>query len=66
MPFMNRVGVVFLLSLAGAVLVSLVAPQKTPVSVVTLEGVSYKTSTGFNIAGVGVILILIALYATWW
>lgn len=66
MPFMNRVGVVFLLSLAGAVLVSLVAPQKKVVSVVTLEGVSYKTSTGFNIAGVGVILILIALYATWW
>jgi len=66
MPFMNRVGVVFLLSLAGAVLVSLVAPQKKAVSVVTLEGVSYKTSTGFNIAGLGVILILIALYATWW
>jgi SSS family solute:Na+ symporter len=66
MPFMNRVGVVFLLSLVGAVVVSLVAPQKAPVSVVTLEGVSYKTSTGFNIAGVGVILILIALYATWW
>jgi SSS family solute:Na+ symporter len=63
---MNRVGVVFLLSLAGAVLVSLVAPQKKVVSVVTLEGISYKTSTGFNIAGVGVILILIALYATWW
>ncbi|ADG12004.1 sodium/sugar symporter [Caulobacter segnis] len=66
MPFMNRVGVVFLLSLAGAVLVSLAAPQKKVVSVVTLEGVSYKTSTGFNIAGVGVVLILIALYATWW
>ncbi|WP_454714166.1 sodium/sugar symporter [Caulobacter segnis] len=66
MPFMNRVGVVFLLSLAGAVLVSLVAPQKKEVSVVTLEGVNYKTSTGFNIAGIGVILILIALYATWW
>ena len=66
MPFMNRVGVVFLLSLAGAVLVSLAAPQKKAVSVVTLEGVSYKTSTGFNIAGLGVILILIALYATWW
>jgi len=66
MPFMNRVGVVFLLSLAGAVLVSLAAPQKKVVSVVTLEGVSYKTSTGFNIAGLGVILILIALYATWW
>lgn len=66
MPFMNRVGVVFLLSLAGAILVSLAAPQKKAVSVVTLEGVSYKTSTGFNIAGLGVILILVALYATWW
>jgi SSS family solute:Na+ symporter len=66
MPFMNRVGVVFLLALAAAVIVSLVAPQKREVNVVSLEGVSYKTTNGFNIAGVGVILILIALYAVWW
>jgi SSS family solute:Na+ symporter len=66
MPFMNRVGLVFLLTLAAAIIVSLVAPQKKEVNVVTLEGVSYKTTTGFNIAGLGVILILIALYATWW
>ncbi|MEJ2814904.1 sodium/sugar symporter [Caulobacter sp. CCG-8] len=66
MPFMNRVGLVFLLALAAAVLVSLVAPQKKEVNVVSLEGVSYKTTTGFNIAGLGVIVILIALYATWW
>ncbi|MGR4864578.1 sodium/sugar symporter [Caulobacter sp. LARHSG274] len=65
-PFMNRVGLVFLLTLAAAIIVSLVAPQKKDVNVVTLEGVSYKTTTGFNIAGLGVILILIALYATWW
>ncbi|ALL14216.1 sodium/sugar symporter [Caulobacter henricii] len=65
-PFMNRVGLVFLLTLAAAVIVSLVAPQKKVVNVVSLEGVSYKTTPGFNIAGVGVILILIALYATWW
>jgi SSS family solute:Na+ symporter len=66
MPFMNRVGVVFLLTLAAAVVVSLVAPQKKEVNVVSLEGVSYKTTKGFNIAGLGVIIILIALYATWW
>jgi len=66
MPFMNRVGLVFLLALGAAVLVSLVAPQKKEVNVVSLEGVSYKTTNGFNIAGLGVILILIALYATWW
>jgi len=65
-PFMNRVGLVFLLTLAAAVIVSLVAPQKKEVNVVSLEGVSYKTTTGFNIAGLGVILILIALYAIWW
>ena len=66
MPFMNRVGVVFLLSLAAAVLVSLIAPAKTRVSVVTLEGVSYKTSRGFKIAAICVILILVGMYATWW
>lgn len=66
LPFMNRVGLVFLLALGAAVLVSLVAPQKKAVNVVTLEGVSYKTTNGFNIAGLGVILILVALYATWW
>jgi SSS family solute:Na+ symporter len=65
-PFMNRVGLVFLLTLAAAVIVSLVAPQKKEVNVVSLEGVSYKTTTGFNIAGLGVIVILIALYAIWW
>ena len=65
-PFMNRVGLVFLLTLAAAILVSLVAPQKKEVNVVSLEGVSYKTTTGFNIAGLGVIVILVALYATWW
>jgi SSS family solute:Na+ symporter len=65
-PFMNRVGLVFLLTLAAAIIVSLVAPQKKAVNVVSLEGVSYKTTTGFNIAGLGVIVILVALYAIWW
>jgi SSS family solute:Na+ symporter len=65
-PFMNRVGLVFLLTLAAAVLVSLAAPQKKEVNVVSLEGVSYKTTNGFNIAGLGVIVILVALYAIWW
>ncbi|CAN5533094.1 sodium/sugar symporter [soil metagenome] len=65
-PFMNRVGLVFLLTLAAAIITALVAPQNKAVNVVSLEGVSYKTTTGFNIAGLGVILILIALYAIWW
>jgi len=65
-PFMNRVGVVFLITLAAAVAVSLIRPAKVAVSTVTLQGISFKTSTVFNLAGVGVIGILIALYSIWW
>jgi SSS family solute:Na+ symporter len=66
LPFMNRVGVVFLVSLVGAVLVSLLSPPKTGTMQIKLDGVSYKTSMGFNIAGAGVIAFLIAVYAIWW
>jgi hypothetical protein len=31
-----------------------------------LASVRYKTSAGFNIGALGVVLILVALYATWW
>ena len=63
---MNRVGVVFLLSLAAAVIVSLVKPAQVAKNTITLDGVDHSTSGVFNIASVGVIVILIALYATWW
>jgi SSS family solute:Na+ symporter len=65
-PFMNRMGLVFLISLALAVLISLVVKARGDANRVTMEGVSFRTPAVFNIAGLGVILILIALYATWW
>ena len=65
-PFMNRMGLVFLISLALAVIVSLVVKGRGNANRVTMEGVSFGTPATFNIAGIGVILILIALYATWW
>jgi SSS family solute:Na+ symporter len=33
---------------------------------ITTEGVTYRTTTGFNIAAFVVVAILVALYATWW
>lgn len=66
LPFMNRVGVVFLAALAAAVIVSLLSPPKEGTMQIRLDGVSYRTSAGFNIAGVGVILFLVAVYAIWW
>ncbi len=66
LPFMNRMVVVFLLALALAMIVSVLRPRPAEANLITTSDVSYKTGAGFNIASVGVILILIALYATWW
>lgn len=66
LPFMNRMGVVFLATLILAVVVSMLRPQAKEANRVVTSDVSYRTSASFNIAGTGVILILIALYATWW
>jgi SSS family solute:Na+ symporter len=65
-PFINRMGVVFLVSLALAVIVSLATPQRPDVDTIDTGNVRYKTSAGFNAGALGVVLILIALYATWW
>lgn len=65
-PFMNRMMIVFFISLALAVIVSLVRPARADSNRITMQGVSFGTTTGFNIAGAIVIVILIALYTAWW
>ncbi|MBB5715630.1 sodium/sugar symporter [Sphingomonas aerophila] len=65
-PFMDRMGIVFLISLALCVVVSLATPQRPGTDTIDTGSVRYGTRTGFNIGAVGIILILIALYATWW
>jgi solute:Na+ symporter, SSS family len=65
-PFMRRMEIAFVLSFVLAVIVSLLRPVRKESNRVTMEGVSFKTPAVFNIGALGVILILIALYATWW
>ncbi|WP_439571852.1 sodium/sugar symporter [Sphingomonas sp.] len=65
-PFMNRMMIVFFISLALAVVVSLVRPAREGSNRITMQGVSFGTTAGFNIAGAIVIVILIALYTAWW
>jgi len=65
-PFMNRVGYVFLICLAAAIAVSLALPRKAQTSTIDVTDVDYSTSTGFNIASVIVVGILVFLYATFW
>jgi SSS family solute:Na+ symporter len=66
LPFMDRMGLVFLASLALAVIVSLAVPARREVNLIVTKDVSFATPASFNIASLGVILILIALYATYW
>lgn len=66
LPFIDRVGVVFILCILLAVIISLASGGKVQEKAVELQGIEFKTETSFNIAALGVILILIALYTAWW
>ncbi|MGI2258051.1 sodium/sugar symporter [Shewanella sp. GXUN23E] len=66
LPFMDRVGLVFILCGLLAILVSLVEQNKVQPKAIELADVNFVTSKGYNIAGVAVALILIAEYSAWW
>ena len=68
LPFIDRVGLVFLLCAMIAVGVSLFfrAGRQDHGSAVNHRDIDYTTTSGFNTATIGVILVLSALYATWW
>jgi SSS family solute:Na+ symporter len=65
-PFMDRVGLVFLACLAIAVALSLLQRPSGAALRVDLKNIDYSTSAGFNAAALAVTAIMIAIYATWW
>jgi SSS family solute:Na+ symporter len=66
LPFMDRVGLVFLLCLALAVGLSMLQAPRTAALRVDLRNVDYSTDTTFNTASVLLLVILIVLYAVFW
>jgi SSS family solute:Na+ symporter len=66
LPFIDRVGLVFLLALALAVIVSLVTPHAPEKDIIQTRDVDYRTSGAFNIGAVAVLAILVALYTLFW
>ena len=65
LPFIDRVGIVFLLCLGIAVAWSLARPQPQP-GYIEPSGVSFSTTSGFNAAAIVVTCILAFFYITWW
>lgn len=66
LPFMDRVGLVFLMALALAAVVSTIAPGRGDANRIRTDNVEYGTTLAFNAGAFGVIAILIALYAAFW
>jgi SSS family solute:Na+ symporter len=66
LPFIDRMGIVFVAALAIAVVLSFVLPASAGSDRITTSGISYRTNSGFNVASGAIVAILIALYATWW
>lgn len=65
-PFLDRMAIVFLAALVLSVALSYLMPAAADADRITTDGVSYKTTSSFNIASFAVAAILIALYSTWW
>ena len=66
MPFLNRVGWVFWISLSACVAVSLWMPEKTTGKSVDLTHIDFSTSRTFNGLALGVVVILVSLYVLLW
>ena len=66
LPFMDRVGLVFILCMVLAVVVSLVENKGNHENAVDLKGISFGTSKSFSVSTAAVCLILAGFYTTWW
>lgn len=66
LPFLDRMGLVFLAALVLAVIVSLIIPHAAGRDLIDTSSVSYRTSVSFNTAAFAVVAILIALYGSMW
>lgn len=66
LPFIDRVGIVFLLCIAVGVVVSALEGGEAHPDAIDYKSIDTSTTSGFNFASVVIVLALTALYATWW
>jgi SSS family solute:Na+ symporter len=65
-PFMDRVSIVFVICVVLAVLVTYIGGAKDQAKAIEISDISFKTTAGFNVAALGVLLVLTAIYTLWW
>jgi SSS family solute:Na+ symporter len=66
LPFIDRVGLVFVACMGLGMLISLAQRAGEHPDAIAYADIDTSTSRGYNYASVVIILMLTALYATWW
>lgn len=66
MPFMDRVGVVFLICIGLGVALSMLQRPSGDDKIINIAGISFKTSSRFNISAALVTAFLIFIYGFYW
>ncbi len=66
LPFIDRVGWVFVLCILSGVVISMTQGAESHPDAIEYKDVDTSTTRGFNWAALGIILMLTGLYATWW
>ncbi|HCZ36880.1 MAG TPA: sodium transporter, partial [Cytophagales bacterium] len=66
-PFLDRMGFVFLICVIGMILISLATPaHKRPTNTLEVDVKMFKTSPGFAFGAIVVLIALAILYYTFW
>ncbi len=66
LPFIDRVGLAFVLCTLLGMLVSQLESKDDHPKAIDYSAVDTSTSSGFNLASLVIVLMLTGLYATWW
>jgi SSS family solute:Na+ symporter len=66
LPFIDRVGLVFILCVVLGMLISRLQGADDSPYAIDYKSVDTRTSAGFNWASLVIVLMLAALYITWW
>jgi len=66
LPFIDRVGIVFLMCIAVGMAVSAFEGGEPHPDAIDYRAIDTSTTSGFNISAVVIVIMLTALYATWW
>ena len=66
LPFMDRIGLVFILCMVLMTVVSLISKTSNSNACADISDINFSTDRSFNISAVVIVVILTAFYATWW